>query len=570
MDSLEQTKAARGRLQPRFTRMDEDLGLYLLEKFAWQDTDNRDVPNVESVTTNFPRTFADKVVSSLGTADRRFDIAAERTEDATLAEDFVKFGLAQAEVNLLKQLIFPLEESFDFGTSLRGTIACRVILKRDGSKYYFDIAPIDARALVYEPGPNGCALASIEGKKTAAEIERDYGETLGKSLFKQKKEAEVKDIWTPTHNVVYIDNKPVRTIEHNLGMNPILVVTCPTAPHLAGRQDAVKHEAESIYAPVRDLYGVLNKAASAWHTQNMMAILPPLQFISKEGRKASTPPFGVAATVNIKFGEEFKRMPISDVTLSHQAFFGQLAAWIQRGTMANIDYGELSFELSALAIKRLESAKDQVFVPRLKAKKSMAMLIADALIFQFIMGGYHTDLGDLGEEIPFKPGDFKNKRFMIQVDYFTINPDENVADMTIATTAKSIGLPEEYIFKRILHIEDYEGVIRMRDRERIGNESQTVRFYRYGKSLLETGEEDDKLEAELVLKEIGMTMEQVAGATAKPGLKQPASQPKPHMSLGVPPVGTPRKSEEEIVGREEQRREGITRTEEGRRSKEME
>ena len=568
MELLEQAKISRERLNPRYLRMDEDLGRYLLEQFVWKDTDGRAVPNVENVTANAPRTFADKVVANLGTAERRFDITSEKTEDATLAEDFVKFGMAQSEKNLLKQLIFPLEDSFDFGAALRGTIACRAILWRDGNKYYFDIVPIDARALPYEPGKNGCALASIEGKQTAAEIERDYGDKLG-HWWSRPKEAEVKDIWTPTHNVVYVDNKEVRNVEHNLGMNPVLVVPCPTAPHFAGRADAVKHENESIYAPVRELYNVLNKAASAWHTQNMMGILPPMQFISRDGRKASTPPFGVAATANIRFGEEFKKMPISDVSLSHQAFFGQLSAWIQRGTMANIDYGELSFELSALAIKRLEAAKDQVFVPRLKAKKAMAMLIADALIFQFIRGGYHTDLGDLGEEIPFKPSDFKNKRFMIQVDYFTVNPDENVADMTIATTAKSIGLPEEYIFKRILHIEDYEGVIRMRDRERIGNESQVVRFYRYGKSLLETGEEDDKLEAELVLKEIGMTMEQVTGAAKTQPLKQPVSQPKPPIALGMPPVGTPRKSEEEIVGREEQRREGIKRTEESERSKEM-
>lgn len=566
MDLDTRIQNAEKRQQPRITRNDEDMTLYLLEHMNWiLNSKGKPIPGVEQITLNDPKTFADRIITLLGTAERRYDILAAKEEFATTAEEFLKYHLNRAEENLMYQSMFPLEESLDFGSCLRGTIAARGILKRDGNKWYTDIVPIDTYNLTYEPGKRGALFTRIKSKKSAEDVSREHGIDIAES-----DEVEVEDIYTVDENILKINGKEARTpVKMPFNHNVIIVVPCPTTPRIAGRSDAIQHEAESIYSSVRNMYRVLNKEASAWRTQNMMGILPPIQFISKDGRKSKVPPFGVAAVMNIKFGEEYKGMPIKDVSASFQQFFGQIMARIQRATLANIDYGDLSFELSALAIKRLEAAKDQILLPRLKAKRFLTRVLAYNLIEQFMMNGYPCDLEGMGEESQFKASDFKRKTFQINVDYFASSPEESIADMTIANTAKNLGFPEEWIWKNICHIENWKELKRMRDRERIEAESETVRKLRYARSLLESGEEDDELEAELVLEEIGLILDQqgnitrpqLPGGNKQKTLPQPASQPQLPLGLTMPPVSTPLRSSEEKVQREENRRERIYQSE---------
>ncbi|MCK9600239.1 MAG: hypothetical protein M0R06_14440, partial [Sphaerochaeta sp.] len=49
-----------------YSRMDSDKGLYDLEAFTLENADDRAIPGAYNVTSNKPRTFADRVAGALG------------------------------------------------------------------------------------------------------------------------------------------------------------------------------------------------------------------------------------------------------------------------------------------------------------------------------------------------------------------------------------------------------------------------------------------------------------------------------------------------------------------------
>jgi len=76
-DLLTTVKKKESGLNSLYTRMDNDMKLYYLEAFVLKDSSNRKIPDADSVTLNDPRTYADRVISLLGGAKRRFNVKGE-------------------------------------------------------------------------------------------------------------------------------------------------------------------------------------------------------------------------------------------------------------------------------------------------------------------------------------------------------------------------------------------------------------------------------------------------------------------------------------------------------------
>jgi len=538
---------AKAYLEPRRQRIKEDIDKrYLLEKYIFKDLEGKEHKGINNVTLNDPRFYTDRTIAVLGTATRRFEVLNEDKGLSNSLEKLIEYLLIRSDENLAYQNIMELDGSLDFTACVEGTIAGRVILYRDGDNWYPEIMPLDPYSVIYVSGKRGCRVVSIESTRAADEIYRDYGIKVNGNT------ATIEDIWTVDQNIIKIDGKIANgyPVNHPLGMNPVIVVPCPTTPFLTSRTDAVKYQAESIYAGVRDMYDVLNREATGWSTQNWMGFLPPVYGVLNPGRKLPQMQYGLGAQISLENGESVQSWPIKDLSVAHQAYFGQIMARIQRATMSNVDYGDLSFELSALAIKRLESAKDQLFVPRLKAKKFFMVQVAYSLLKQYINGGYPVDLNGLGDKIlDWKPEDFRDKNFVINVDYYAESPEENIADMTIANTALNMGLPPEWIYNNLLHLKDVPEVMRMRAREMAIKLSPSVAQYWCGQMLKDSPDMIDKGIAEILVEDTGQGV--------KEGVKNPPSQPAIPTGITMPPVSTPAKSAEEAVQREELRRQNI-------------
>ncbi len=562
MELIDAIKTREKELNDRFSRMDSDAQRYLLTKYVFVNSKGAPIADSESVTMNDPRVFADKVIAMLGTAERRFEITSAgkgvTADDCSYTEKFLKYAFNRADEGLEDMGVYPLNESLDFYSVLRGLIASLCLIEKQGDQYYFRIVPIDTRNLIYEFGNKGLTYGAVKTQMTAAAIEKDY-QVAGLTGDK----IDVIDCWTEIERIVWVQDKIVLQYKHKQKRNPLVLVGVPTSPGIAATGNAIENEHESIYASARDMYELLNRHMSAWATQNMMGIMPPLQAKLRRDTIMEPAPIMERAMVQIEPEEGIYEIPFKDFSQSHQMFVSQLMVRIQRATMANVEYGELSLHgLSALALKDLKRAKDQIFIPRLNAKNYMYRIMSYRLLEQFVDGGYPTQLEDRGCEVPFDPGRIRDKGFVIKVKHFAENPEGNIANMTLAANAKALGLPDRWIYERQLEIEDTNDLMEDQAIQDASKESVLVRRLdqarRMTRRFEKTGDKFFELSAKMLLAEIGY---QYNNGNLEPiQTPNPTSQPKPALQLQSSAAGIPQDANATIT-QEENRREGIASSE---------
>lgn len=560
-DLLTAVKQKEDTLEPLHTRQDNDMKLYYLEAFVLKDSNKKKIPDADSVTLNDPRTYADRVISLLGGAKRRFNVKGEEKLVRNV-ETFLNDLYFMNDEDLALQMLESLEFQLDFFSTLRGWVAARVLILKDGDTLIPEIVPLDPRWCAWDAGKYGLNWGSYRMRMSPQRIEEEYGHAVP-----GKKDRDIRCVWTKEEYVVFMDKTEIRKTSHNLGHCPIVIVPVPTHPSTFSESaETIKYQGESVYAANRDVYATLNGFASVWATINKMTFMNPVGFSSPQGRTMEQRPYGIGVVVNLQEGEKFVEIPTKELSASAQNLFGVMMGNSQRGGLPNVDYGELAFELSAVAISKLTESRNVVFQPRLRAKSSLLKRASRLAITQAVESGYKVDLPKDTEGLEFEPKNLEGK-FQISVDYHAVSPEQNVANYTIAQVAKAVGLSDRTIFADVLNLEDPEGEIRQREREYSEKEVPELRLYRYAISLLDayekTKEESLQVEAKMIAAKLGMSIQggKVVGGEIEE-TKQPASQPK----LGVK---MPLVANEHIV-REEGRRKGITEREKGAKAIESE
>lgn len=195
--------------------------------------------------------------------------------------------------------------------------------------------------------------------------------------------------------------------------------------------------------------------------------------------------------------------------------------------------------------------------------------IAKTIIHQYKNGGISTDIPpNFGYELEWSPEKF-DKDFRFNVDYFAVNPEESIADFTIAQTALTIGLPQEYVYKNICKVENYPEISMMKNREDADRLSPTCKKFSVGLDLLKSERREDKMRGTIIFAELGIAIENIGAVDVENVLKNPPSQPKPSAMLGMPLVGNQRKkAPEQYLLNEGNRREGVANQQLGMEAKE--
>lgn len=562
MDILTAVQNRAKELQPLYDRRLYDIEtLYNLKAYKYERTDGK-TQGFESMTLNAPRVYADKVIQLLNTAALRYNIQPldpKKTtrEVCSTAEDFLRFCRQRADEYNLEMGYFPIAEADSFYACLEGAIARIVLTQKSGKMYQHTIIPVDPYNVVYQFGKDG--YRGIYGKMSREQIFTQYNFEIS------AKEATVMDIWTDIERIVKVGDKDVPgfNYKHRQRKNPFLYVGVPTTPAMAAMGNAVAYQNESIFSGVRssdrsvDLFKELNRAYSEWKTQNTMTIRPPLQFVHPDDERPEIekPASGADNTVATGKGE-FKAIPMPTFPNTYMASISQIQQWIQRGTMANIEYGELKLHgLSALALKDLKSSKDQTFIPRLSAMNHMDRLTAYRLIEQMIDGGYPTDF-DGGYELPFDIKDLKHE-FIIKAEHLAESPEENIAQLQMAASARAEGLPDEHIYAVQLQIEDVDKLMRQKAMQEARTENIIIRRLWEAKQLTEeyerTGDEFLMLAAKIAAAEVGYDFQN--GQFNERATQLP-SQPSPSNMLQTPSLGAPR-NDAQLMQRNENKQDNI-------------
>ena len=514
VDWLEKIKKREQELEPLYARMDIDRGLYYLEAFVLKDLQDNEVPNIRNITLNDPVTYADRVIGSMLGADPQTVVEGKGLKKlpdkkTTVVERFLKNYLLAANERLGNLGIAGgLEGALDSQMCIRGGMVARSAPHMDDDgEFAADLVPWDRRYVSFESGPKGLLWAAYRTVKSKGLCEQLYG------FEPQGDTGKVLDLWTPEANLVYIDEELKKTEKHNFGVPPVIIEACPTGAFLRD-EGWIAHDGESIYSAVRDLYEQLNQLATVLNTINMRSFQGSLQTQTEDPTSFDLPggPFGERQLIPLKIGEEIKLVPLQDIKQATRYLLNMIESRIQRGSLAATEFGNLTFPLSAVAIKQLGEAKNNVLVPRLDGKARFDQRLARLIIRQWIAGGFKAELGPEGEEVAYSVADLAGA-YTITYRYFPVSPMENIANYAIAGEASQY-LDEETVLADVLHVQDPQGMIQKRRSEMADKMVPELQLLHMAQAKLAEGK---KLEAAIIAGKMGMSLEQLKAGEVNEG-----------------------------------------------------
>ncbi len=504
-----------------FKRMDEDRKLAILDPYIMRNLDGTQTPDVINVTMNEAKVFLDRSASIMSGANMQRIVFGKglSSTDTTTIENFYndlyyENDLMVANVFWTSLYGFLIEQIL-----VRGAIVARVLMRDKDGKFIPDISPVDSRYFLYDNDSQGIIWGAPFVTRSKAQIERDFGISINGRY------AVVSDFWDDKYNDIYIasqlytggsqakdpERHPARQREHGLGYPPY--VFQKSGAGLSSLMDVggLKFQGESIFAPNRGLIPELHRAASIFQTLTAMSFEGSYEYESKEGTEATVSEGpGLRKVIPVDQGGGYKLIQINDVKNATRLFYNMLVGALQRGGLPNIDYGNLSFPLSAVAITKLSGSKDAIFIPRLNAIalffRAMSLMIKD----QFIKGGTTVQLGREDIDVEYTVLDI-DKKFSTKYEFHTVSPEQDIANTAAGQQQLALGMPRRYIYENTLKVNDVEGLINEGRDEKLEEGDIAITLNRRLKSLADKDGKFDKhlgkdIEAEMVLQQLEMVL----------------------------------------------------------------
>lgn len=517
-DLLQEYKDLEGDLDETRSRMDTDRDLARHKTYTMTDWASKEVKKAINVTLNKPGVFAWNVESALNNAIEQVNIETEDKKiDKDHIADFVRAAFAADNSLANLQGKWPLNQFLDQQHCRRGRSCVRVTFrmvdsKDDNGKKTRVLKPEltrwDSRFAAWDTGDGGLSIAGYRSTRSAKDIIAEMPDLEGK--LGTKKSAEVVDIWTPEVNEIYVDNSRVLEQKNTYGFVPV----CPqmvTLGEMTADEDSMKYYGESIFFLIRQIIPEKNRLISIMQTLNTIGIKPPKEWQSKDADQ--DPPkyddaMAAGSITQSEIGGGIKDINFGD--LKNSAIYGLqvIDRAIDEGSMDVVNIGDIpAGGLSAVALIQIGEGQDQIFLPRLGARGLLKQQIANMIIRQVkALGESKVELGPKGRERIFDVKKLEGA-YDIEFKYFVKSPKIDIARYSMAQVAQSIGIPQEIIDQDILQLEDPQGTKRMRSREKAARLSPLVEVMDIIKDLSETGDDDDKLKAEILAEQFNIELE---------------------------------------------------------------
>ncbi len=546
-----------------FPRMDEDEKLWTGEPFKLTDSDGNDLETVEHVTLNDARVYGERVLAVLNESEEVIEINGQRNgkpldgHQSAVIEDWWH-GLMYLANSHLNDILLPDFDTYEWEQNcIRGGMVARILLTQDKNGFDVDLLPVDRRKCVYGLGKRGIskiAFWDILDKDMCREEYPDY---------KPQGEAITRfDFWDGLEEIVFLDNKFYEAIPNKLEHPPFVVALCQQGTFLDTSTRALRMRGDSIFSANRDLYPHLNKIASILQSMNMLSLRPPRLMKSESGTKLPSEPVDrLGTTVAMKVNEDLSRLEQPDIIGAGRFFMATLTGAIQRGSISNIDWGNLQFQLSQVAIATLAGASKQVFTPRLKTMERFKRLLFKEALWQFRTFDMTADIGRTGSKRTYTKADLEGD-YTVDFEYLASLPEEIASTYGLASMA-SRWMDDRSIRKTILKYRDYDDIDEKYLVQTAQKVSRALALFQMAQALDKQGKID---EAKVLLIEVGQTLsgETQKGLTRVTGIETPGTSPEQkaqalQIGPGAPLEGavrTTRKAEppgageleEEVVG----------------------
>lgn len=447
---FDKAKTNRGDLNDR---MKDDRSLYNMDDYKWETTTKTHEPvDVDIVTLNDPRFFADRVKDTCAGSKVQYEIedGNEKVNDdkSSPIEDWLRLCLEASDERLMRGEKLPLKVASAGHLTISGRIPVRILMRMNGDEFVPDIQWYDPLYTYYQPSYDGLVWEAPVMTRTAEEIFDEYGITI------KGDDAEVIDLWTKTDEHIFIDGKLEKTNPNKMGYVPFINAVAPIGGFLLDKGFS-KYVGESVYAPVRNLYKVLNRLLTIEATTARMAMEGAYQYESEAGEKAEITEYPVVpgGVTAVEPGGGFKLIPINDIKQATMHCISLIEARIQRATLPFIDYGQTPFELSGSAMMMVKGAGDIIYMPRLIAMEYLYTQMCKMLIRQMIDGGIKAELGEGPYKMKLANVDLKGD-YSLNVKFSAELPEEEQANLYRAKVYKELGLSQDTVIRRGLGMDN--------------------------------------------------------------------------------------------------------------------
>ena len=561
--------------QSLFRRMDADANMYNQIEYYLEDMETKKpAKDVINVTMNDPKVFADRVQAFMNEASMQVVVDGKKLSDkeTTLLENFDADIRYEIDNRLLSKDISGLHPFLIEQSCLRGILAGRYVCWEKDEKFTPDMLPCDSRYFVYEYGDKELDRAAFRTVRSKSAILSKYPKAILPDNVKrgaiwEEWTSDVCRIWLSDPENFADSGKIINEIENVFHYVPFVVQGVGAGSMLQDKESRTHHH-ESIFANNRLLYEHLNMLSSILQTLNYMTFNRVHLWESDAGTLAKNPPKPTSRkTITIDKGTRgLFPMDVADVGQATRLFYAMILGAVQRGSLPNIDYGNLTFPLSAVAISKLTSQKDAIFSPRLQAISYFLRKLNYMIRDQYVAGGYETELGEEGIEKTYKASDIDLK-YKISYNFSSVSPEQDIANYAVAQQALAIGIPRREVYSKIIKVQNPDGLIMESRAERAEQIDPVIGMFRYGHALINQGTEESFLEADLVAIKIEnmlrnpqpveeMPKSQVAGKSLIPLLEGGGGKGQP-IEEDEGWVSTP----EEMLRRRERRAEVVRKSE---------
>ena len=444
-----------------FARMDEDENLYFLSPYKMMRLDNpsKEMKGVANVTLNDPLIYTQKGIAILGGATRQTIVEGRDLTDkkTTKIEEFlddVFYMIDEWLVNLGK---LGLDAFVNEQLGIRGRLAARVCIRTDPAKGFIpDVLPVDTRYYLDDTDGQNLVWGGHWFTQSKVQIEREYNKP-GDRQVTIPSEAELVDFWNPEMNLVFAGKNIIRQQPNPYKAVNFVRVICPSGSTL-NSATAKEHEGESLLWANRGLWQEKNRIVSILQTMTINNLYGGLQLETPDYKTQEKPkesPYEQLTIQAVPPGGGYKPIPMRDIQNATRTAYSILETCLQRGSLSTIDYGTLTFPLSAVAITRLSGSRDDVFLPRIQAKALFYQALSKMIIRQCITLGETLELGREGSTNTYTPADLEGD-YTIKYRFYTETQEQMIANLSIANASQGFLSPDT-VRRDVLKLKDPDG-----------------------------------------------------------------------------------------------------------------
>jgi hypothetical protein len=452
-NSLALIESKERELADLYARMDKDRllaywGTTQGEKYKLKDDKENEIPRSISVTLNDAPVYAHSVNNATQAAIMQVRVEGLSDEQNGIIERFLEGNIEQADERRRKSL----HNFISNQANLRGVVGCRWISYIEDGKYVPDCLPLDMRYCSYEEGNDGIWWYGYRTKRSKMAIKREYDIDIRSDT------AEVIEYWDDVKNEVFIEKtllKPKYPKPNPQGFPPVAIQKVDRGFMLQD-EGYLAHEGESIFMLDRYLYDELNRIASIEATINLKLSHPGYQ---KETANPTTEPAPYpdkAGTVTeVPVNEKYSLLQVADINNSSRMIHSDIMRAIQNGSLSDIDYGNLSFPLSAVAISDMTDIKNKILIPTFQCLSLFYRQLYRLIIEQFRNGGYSgMPVGRIGNQYKYNVSDLGDPtEYTINLLFMSKTKRQEFANLSQAIAAKGT-VPRGHIIREIMQAEN--------------------------------------------------------------------------------------------------------------------